>query len=182
MGKGSMNGSSGHVFTLLIAVSMVVGMWVGTDYVASRLRGLEITKMKQLSEKQSAPIKPTFHRISAKAIKGNANGEPTSSPFEDVFASVEPASPVLNAPVAPVPPPPSYAAIIRPQLRVDGVTDNGAFVGGWFVRLGARVEHLAHPGGDAAPLPVSLVAVSKDLVKFKVGAEQIQVSVNGEVN
>jgi len=180
MAKNSNKVGRGNLVGLVVCAGIVFGVWASTDYVAGRLRGIKVKEMKQLSDAYTSPAKPTFHRISAKAGKSGNNGDSNSSPFEDVFASVEPSPPVLDKVVAPVAPPASYASLIRPLLQVDGVTDNGAIVSGRFVPLGKRVEHLGNPVGDTAPLPVTLIGVTRNVVKFKVGSEQVEVTVSGE--
>ena len=157
---------------LAIAGGVLACGWAVLAKVNANFASLPVHQVQQVSAEAAAANMPQIFPVWVEPKAPKVAPEPAAT-VEDAFKQAE------AAPEEEELPPPSYADTLRGAVKVQGVTDGGAFLNGRFYRVGSDVSALAFLGMEEAQVVPRLVSVAAHAVTFRVGGERVVIEKGG---
>jgi len=157
---------------LALAGGVLACGWAALAKVNANFDSLPVHQVQQVSAEAAAANMPQIFPVWVEPKAPKVSPEPAAT-VDDAFkqGAAEPEPEELPAP--------SYADTLRGTVKVQGITDSGAFLNGRFYRTGTDVPALGFLGVEEAQVVPRLVSVSAHAVAFRVGGERVLIEKGG---
>lgn len=151
---------------IYLGVAVAAGLtWHAGEYVNGRLRLLIVKAAPQVDRNSISMDAKSFYPVWVKQASAVAPSQ-VDGELDTLFQKR--ADPSLEPPK---PPEPDYGEIFKARARVDGVSDDGAFVNGRFYKAGSKLEELALTSTTGMSIVPMIESVANGRILFRVGKD-----------
>lgn len=156
--------------TYIGALVILAVIWQVSSHITLRMNQLPVKTAPKVDHKGPMVDPKSFYPVWVKqavAMTPAVDNAPLDSFFRRQEATV--------APLAPEPPTPEpdYLAMFERQVRIDGISDNGVFINGVFVKAGAKLEAYSLLKSDGTSLVPVLESISSNRITFRIDEQTI---------
>jgi hypothetical protein len=174
MARTSKQGQWTTVGHVLLACS-IYGAYELTTYVHNEITNLPVKRPPAVNHEVKPLTKETLFPVMVKYDRSRSTTG-GGSQIESLFREPEPEAEKAKAAAEIKLPPVDYAAVVKGQLTVNAVANNGAIVNDTFVRVGEPLHAASFTDGKAMIVPV-LASVSGDTATVQAGKRMVPIKV-----
>ncbi|WP_323011476.1 hypothetical protein [Castellaniella sp.] len=159
--------------TIYMGAAVVLFLtWQITDHVITRMRQMPVKMAPKVNHQGDLVDPKSFYPVWVKQAVALKPIDPDMN-VDAFFRKKE--QPAAQEPLPAPAPEPDYVALFAQQVRIDGITDNGVFLNGRFVKLGSELQSLSvqRPNGGSV-IPV-LSAISMRFIEFRIGEQSLRI-------
>lgn len=160
-----------RLYALLGALLLLAGTWRAGEAINLRLVSLPVKEAPRV-DKNSVPIDAkSFYPVWVKQAAANPpiQKEGESESVEALFMEKKEPTIEQSTGVPVAPDEPDYVQMFQQAARVDGVSDDGAFINGRFYKVGQKmVEFQIYGAGGQSVIPV-IQSVQNGKITFRIG-------------
>lgn len=154
------------------AMAVLLTTWWITDHITSRMRHLPVKMAPKVNHQGDLVDPKSFYPVWVKQAVALKPVD-TDMNVDTFFRKREQPKPA--EPLPSPKPEPDYVALFAQQVRIDGITDNGVFLNGAFVRLGSELQSLSVQRPNGASVVPVLAAISMRFVEFRIGDQSVRI-------
>ncbi|WP_440569585.1 hypothetical protein [Stenotrophomonas sp. STK17_22] len=154
---------SGFMRTLA-CVAAATGIWLIAAAANNSLDRLPVHQAAQVDQASSPMVVKAIFPVWVESAVGNSEREGQGD-IDLAFGKRNEQKEELARP--------NYAEILRPSVRVAGISSNGAFVNGQFYSVGSRILALATVGEGGDSVVPRLIAARSDRVVIDVAGDAL---------
>lgn len=147
-----------------LAAALLAGVWMVADSLNKNLAKLPVQQATQADQDAPATVVKAIYPVWVEGAT-RANPPDSAGDVDAAFAGRVAQEEVVERP--------NYAELVRPTVRVDGISSTGVFIAGKFYAVGSSIEALATAGEAGSTVVPRLVAARDDRVVFDVGGDAL---------
>ena len=164
----------------IVALVLMAALWKAGEAINSKLVTLPI----KTAPKSTAPSvkidQKNFYAVWVKRITSSTKEViEDDQAVENLFNKKE--EPDAKKTLTPeIPPEPDYVQTFKQNAVISGVSDDGIFINGQFVKIGQNIDHLAMAGTHGKSIIPALSSIKNGKVNFTVGKDKVDFLIGKE--
>lgn len=168
-----------RLYILLGSMFVVASTWRAGDAINLRLFELTVKEAPRV-DRNSVPINaksfyPVWVKQAAAIPPVRSEGE--SDSVDALFMAKQ--EPKIEPPKPMAPVEPDYVQMFQQRARVDGVSDDGAFVNGRFYKVGQKMEEFHFSALNGQPVVPVIESIKTGKITFTIGKQKLSFQTGG---
>lgn len=168
-----------RLYILLGSMFVVGSAWRAGDAINQRLLQLPVTAAPRVDRNSVSIAKNSFYPVWVKQAVATppAPNESEGESVDALFMAKQ--EPKIEPPRIEAPPEPDYVQMFKQAARIDGVSDDGIFVGGRFYKVGQKMEEFQFSGPSGTPIIPSVESIRAGKITFAIGKDKLVFQTGG---